>query len=1168
MREKKLLLLCCMTLFMPFSGLSNAAGQGVNTKYEKVIKSQPLTDVLKQLEKTYGVKIIFSYEDLQSYRVTAQVKADNVRDALSQIIGSIPVTYSVSGNYINVKTTADASAKMPEANQVLVKGQVVDSEGDAIVGATIKVEGGNANKTYAVTDINGEFSLTLPKGKGVNLVASFLGMKDAKHFVACHNNASNLVIRMDDNSRNIDEVVVTGYQTISKERATGSFDKVSEKMLESRPTADISSALQGLVAGMQGKENADGSVDFTIRGTSTLLANTQPLVVVDGFPIEGTFNSINPNDVESVTVLKDAAAASIWGTRSANGVIVVTTKRGKTKKLQVEGKAFWRIGTNPDIEYITTQADSRTTVDYEMRALENGWDMGYAYSPGFSYLYYNPLSLATELYYKNKYYGLSDEEMNAGLEKLRNTSNRKQLKKYLMQTALLQQYNANISGGTDKMDNYMSLMYEKNAESTIRRGYERFMLNYNTQYKFNKIVTASVAATLQKRKQNTSGVTVSEFSELSPYELLVNEDGSYAPNLNTWNRFELENVAQNLPYSDLSYNLLQEVRNRQYITDYTKYRIQMGLNFKLFKGLTYDMKLQYERNESSYKGYDNESTFKVRSTVDYYTHYDSDANQLLASYLPKGGIINSNRSENHNTIFRNQLSYSNVFGKHDITTLAGMEASAYVTNTTTDPTVYGYNEVTNTASSPLYGSRDDVYDIMGYTENYPGGATTYSDREDRYLSYFANAAYMYDGLYGASFSVRSDGSNFVSKDKSLRWAPMWSAGVKWNMHNEKFMANAKWVDRLTLRATYGLNGNAEKSTSPQTLISSYYNGTLNSTMAYVASYGNPRLKWETTHTTDVGVDFSFFGNMLSGKIDYYSRYSKDVIGDVTIPAVYGSTTQRINNAEISNRGVELELTGRFNVKPIDLGIQSTVTFAYNKNKIEKLYNPSLYCYDLVESTTFVEGKPIGSIYSYKFAGTEDGIPYVYGANGEKASMNDLTLHNRTLGLDIMEYSGTTVSPYTFGWVNQFNWKGLELYVFITGKFGGVFRAPTTTFPVLSGDKPFVSKYISDFANSDGTLIPTWPNKDEFYMYRWDRYIPNLSYFVEDASFIRLKEIDLSYNLPDFLIRKVGLKGVKLFVQARDLGMLYTANKYGYDPEWLPGSNKPAASFTFGANINF
>ena len=526
-------------------------------------------------------------------------------------------------------------------------------------------------RVITVTDINGQYTLEVQSGDLVSF--TFVGMTDK--VIKAQVNKKMVNVQLESNATALADVVITGYQTLSKERATGSFDKVDSSVLSSRPTADLSTALQGLVAGMQATEKEDGSIDFLIRGSSSLYADKKPLLVVDGFPIQGDFSSINPNDVESVTVLKDAAAASIWGARSANGVIVVTTKKGKKDKVQVDVQAFVRIGTNPDLEYIMNQADSRTMVDYEMRAFENNWKMAaWEYAPTFSKIQ-NSLTLAQELYYANKYQGLSKEEMEQGLERLRNTSNRQQLKDYLMQTQLLQQYNVSISGGTERMSNYMSLMYEKNDESTIKRGYEKFMINYNNSYKVTKWLTANLITTLQRKDQETSGVTIGEFSNLSPYEMLLNEDGSYATNLNVYNRAELEKLPlEKLPYSDWSYNMLREVRGREYKTTNTMYRVQLGLNAQIIKGLNYDMRVQYESTSSEYKNYDSEDTFYARNLVNLYTEYNNETQEVGVSRIPKGGVLRSGKTEYSNYVFRNQLNYNNSFAeKHEISALAGIE---------------------------------------------------------------------------------------------------------------------------------------------------------------------------------------------------------------------------------------------------------------------------------------------------------------------------------------------------------------------------------------------------------------------------------------------------------------------------------------------------------------
>lgn len=1165
--RKRLLMRCFVALLVLMCPVGDLCAQ-TDVKVSINVNSVLIRTALEQLQRE--AKIHFVYDEASidpNKKISLSYTKTPLNVVLDDFCNQTSLRYEVKRNLILIlPAKADKNVK---SSSFKMTGIVTDENGESIIGGTVKIAGTSKG---TVTDVNGRYMLDVKSGDFVTF--TFVGMTDKVIKAQANNKVVN--VQLESNSTSLADVVVTGYQTLSKERATGSFDKVDSKVLSSRPTPDLSTALQGLVAGMQSTEKEDGSIEFLIRGSSSLYADKQPLLVVDGFPIQGDFSSINPNDVESVTVLKDAAAASIWGARSANGVIVVTTKKGSKEKVKVDVQAFVRIGTNPDLDYILNQADSRTMVDYEMKAFDNNWKMSsWEYTPTFSKIK-NPLTLAQELYYANKYQGLSKEAMEQGLERLRNTNNRQQLKDNLMQTQLLQQYNASISGGTGRMSNYLSLMYEKNDESTIKRGYKKFMINYNNSYNVTKWLTANMITTLQRKEQETSGVTIGEFSNLSPYEMLLNEDGSYADNLKSYSRAELDKLPlDKLPYEDWSYNMLREVRGREYKTTNMLYRIQLGLNAKIIKGLSYDMRVQYELLSSEYKNYDSEDTFYARNLVNTYTEYKSDTQEVGVSRIPKGGVLRSGKSEYTNYVFRNQLNYSNSFAdKHEVSALAGIEISQYDTESTVNPYVYGYNKDKNTSSVPPYGygsSVDSFKDFFGSSATISGGNTSYSLRCDRYVSYYTNIGYVYDGKYGVSFSARGDGSNFVSDDPSLRWSPMWSVGAKWNISKENFMRNVDWVNYLNLRVTYGINGNAEKSTSPLTLVSvgSSVSPTTGTITGSISSFGNPSLRWEKTYTTNVGIDFDFFKNKLSGKLDVYNRKSKDVIGQVTIPSVYGTSTQKFNNAEILNRGFELELTGNFHIPSIDFGIRSTVTYAYNKNEILKLYYPSLYCYELVEADTHVEGRPVGSLYSYEYLGTENGIPYVIGANGDKISMNDVSVHNRSLGLDILNYSGTVIPPHTFGWANQFTWKDFSLYIYLTGNFGGIFRAPTLgSVPTVGSGKTFVSNSIKDFVNSDGTQYPTWPLKDEASFYLWDRYTPNLEYFVQNSSFIRLKEINLEYNLPVKLTSKLHLRGAKVFVQARNLGLIYTANDYGYDPEWLIGSNKPVATIAFGANINF
>ena len=438
--RKGLMVKCFVALIVFCCSVGEAFAQ-TDTKVTINVNNVLIRTALDQLQREAKIHFVYDEENIDSgKRVSLSYTETPLNAVLDDFCKQTSLRYEVKRNLILI-LPSKAEKTTGKHEPFYMTGVVTDETGESIIGATIMI-GGTSQGT--VTDIDGRYSLQVTPGDLVSF--TFVGMTDK--VIKAQVNKKMVNVQLESNATALADVVITGYQTLSKERATGSFDKVDSSVLSSRPTADLSTALQGLVAGMQATEKEDGSIDFLIRGSSSLYADKKPLLVVDGFPIQGDFSSINPNDVESVTVLKDAAAASIWGARSANGVIVVTTKKGKKDKVQVDVQAFVRIGTNPDLEYIMNQADSRTMVDYEMRAFENNWKMAaWEYAPTFSKIQ-NSLTLAQELYYANKYQGLSKEEMEQGLERLRNTSNRQQLKDYLMQTQLLQQYNVSISGGT------------------------------------------------------------------------------------------------------------------------------------------------------------------------------------------------------------------------------------------------------------------------------------------------------------------------------------------------------------------------------------------------------------------------------------------------------------------------------------------------------------------------------------------------------------------------------------------------------------------------------------------------------------------------------------------------------------------------------------------------
>ena len=1133
-------------------------------------------EVIRHITSTTRYRFSYVAEDVRTIPAKDYSFVDaDIRAVMDRMVAGTRLEWSEQGSVISISVRQQSQARQQQ--QTTLMGRVLNEAGHPLAGATVALKGTNRG---ASTDADGRYTLTCgPNDTTIEI--SYVGYKKAEILIA---GRSSIDIRLEPETIAIDDVVVTGYQTISRERATGAYNTVNEQTIGKNLGSSLSTALVGTTAGMQGRENADGTVDFTIRGISTLHAGSEPLIVVDGFPVEGGFRDITPNDVESVTVLKDAAAASIWGARAGNGVIVVVTKKGRRDAgLNIEVSSTWRIGNKTDLATALTTASSRDQVDYEVFYVENGFDAGYLDNAA---MLGTPYSLAREILYSD----MSDAEKQTELDKLRNRNNRGQFEKYLLRRPVMQQYNLSVSQATGRSANYFSAMYEDQTGNVIKNGTNRWRLNFNNTTNLFSWLDLNVSANLHYAKTNTSGPTLSEMGALSPYEMLLEEDGSYAVNL-TRARDQLAKLPETwgeLPYADWSYNLLREVRGREVTSTQLNTRVAGGLTFKVMPGLSYASNFQYEYNTGETYNYQSEETYFTRDMVNMWNNdvreYDASGapgRLVRYQYFPKGGILQRPTTTLvENWSWRNQVNFDRTFaGRHSITALAGMEITENQMSGRTYPWVFGYDPDKNTSSPLPVG---DVR-ITSFAPSGGPGATVYSGRvtnttfnyrNDRYVSVYGNFAYSYDGRYNLTGSIRSDASNMITDKASYRWAPLWSVGAMWHMAREEFMQPTDtWLDRLSVRLTFGYNGNVDRGTSPYTLIStgstpSLITGTFVST---IAAMGNPTMRWERTQTLNVGIDFSLWSNTLFGSVDVYDKRGKDIIGTISQPSVTGSSSKRLNVAALYNRGFEVELGA--NVRITDrVGLSTMFTYAYNKNEITELFRTNVLTGSMLAGE-YVEGYPVDAVWAYKYLGVqEDGIPYVQGVDGEPSSMSVYAINN-AVGLDVLEYMGPAIDPHTLGWTGAVHGYGFRLSWVVAGKFGGRFRAPTfSQYRNLDRGKNIVPTFISEALNGGGKLIPMLPDPDNInnlgtYAY-WGNYTSWLDTMVESSSHVKLKEITLEYTLPAALTGRIGLKQVRVTGQVRDLGNLWTKNSYGYDPEWLPGTMKPATTYALGLNINF
>lgn len=1167
----------------------------VNNKVTLQLKNASVKTFFSEMKRQTGLDFMCSADLAKHLRpITLNVKNADMSQVLNEVLGDQNCQWTRKGDIVMLTR----QTKKFTGNRLL-KGTVKDEDGEPVIGAFVKVDGTNVQ---TVTDANGYYQVRVPADRCL-VTYGYLGMESSSyHLAAGEGNASHHVVMVSSNE--LKDVMVTGYQTISRERATGSYSIIGKEELERRHSSNLADALDGLVPGMQSQDDGRGGKKFTIRGTSTMNANKTPLVVVDGYPIMDNndvdyklssnpnltaLERINPDDVESITVLKDAAAASIWGARSANGVIVITTKKGKKKNaVEVEAGTQFTIGAKQNVQHLTNLATSRQTINYQKWIFQNGY-LGEEYTPILDNIN-NCISPSEALLYQGMYWGtISEEEMNAQLEKMAQLDNRKQISKYMLQTPVISKTHASVSANIGGWDTRASLQYEHEEGDFIGRHDNTWKADWQNSYRFNKMFTVNLGLNLVNSNRHSSQISYSDLANIAPYEMLLNEDGSYAANWSpSYNSHLLGTLYDwsGFSYHNMNYNLLQEARNRRNRINNTQMRTQVGLQVNIIDGLQFNSKFQYETSRYTSTNYYGEESFYVRNMVNYYTPVGDDLQPTGSSVLPMGAISSAGKGKNHSALFRNDFSLDRVFGeKHAISAVLGNEISNYYYQSWTLPTLYGI-----TATSAGTQGQTGYFDTYDQYQSAISGVPTEGKEHltdtwnhNRYVSFYGNASYMYDERYGVSVSARSDASNMVTSEAKYRWSPLWSVGAMWNINNEAWLKDSRAINRLALRATYGKNGNAPTMSSARTTINTE-NGLIDDfTGLYpgsVSDYGNPTLRWEKTAILNLGVDFSLLDNHLFGSVDYYNKKSTDVLGQVSIASVNGTSYATFNNAAIRNNGIEVNLGTQGSAG--DFGWGANLSWAYNKNEVTKLFIEANNVSDFMNSN-YIPGYPISSIFTFEYGGMENGMPTIVDNEGNKTPISDMSVYSDAPE-KWMHYQGTSIAPHTVSLNLSVSWKDLSLSAFLNGRFGGKMRMPKFDYTMLDyyGMRTNLSAPLGDLMDSDGKVVaapshamplPTVdgdgnPLSVFDYMY-WPFYYNALNTSVESSDYIYLSEIDLNYSLPKSLFQgNKWVKNVEVFGKLENVGLLWTANSKHYNPMYLPGNWEPQLTFTLGANVKF
>ena len=1109
-----------------------ASAQGKKVSLE--VRDAALREVLQEVKSQTGVRFVYSDIEIGKGKpVTAQFNDLALQTAMERILSGQPFAFEMESDVIIIKPVKETQPAAPQAKRT-VSGVVKDDNGTPLPGVSVILKGTSAG---VATDIDGRFAIKVDDTPDIILVFSFIGMKTKEVKIG---HAQTLNVTLQNDTEALDEVVVTGVQTIEKGRATGSFALLNQDDMKQIYSTSLTEKLEGAVPGLY----VDKDNEITIRGISTLNANTKPLIVVDGFPMESSELNLNPNDIEQVTVLKDAASASIWGIRAANGVIVITTKRGKKGNgTQVTYNGNVTYGARTDLNDLHLL----NSTEYARLNFESTLVNGVSGKP-------YGLNELEKIYERMSAGELSEKQAWAEVDKIGAFNNKKQIEDNFYRHLFTQQHNISIQTGGENVSTYISLNYDQNKSQIVGNQYNKYNLLVNNDINLRHNLTASVnlRATHQYSKSNGYDELGQTYAEnLEPWQRILNDDGSYywkqgnideeyaarleALGMKTWNTNSLQEMRMNDKKSKM-YNLSSSLR----------------LAWKPIEGLELSTQGNYEFGNTEAIDWYAEDHYYTRRLTNENAEVELDEDdmpkRIIKYNLPNsGGIKDVSNSHSISYSVRNMITYSGEKEGFTYKVMAGNEFYSLEDNTYGDR-LWGYDpELLTSQSINLSDLNSGVIGYDGWLTYGLSYSPTIYESLERYTSYFGTASINYKDRYDFFGSVRLDQTNLLTNANEFRNNPSWSVGAKWNIVNEDFFKFDQ-VDDLGVRLSYGLTGNIDKSTAPDIVakadIDSY--GTMLNYLQ-VTNPANPELGWEKTYSWNLGVNGVFFNHRLRIDADFYNKKSKELLANVEVDPTSGWSSMQKNSAEVLNRGIDLTLYGRILNLP-KVKWDATLQFSYNKNKVASInYTPII---NNVYRGAPYKGQAIGYLAVHRYGGLDEKGQPTFLLEGDDTQHSYSKLG--TLTIEDLKFVGRTTPP-VFGSISTaITVHDFTLNIMATYKFGHKMRLPQP--------RPSIFGLWREWYGEEYRWVEGADNRNKWVPTHFTGYFDDSNRvdclsksdkLVDDADVIYLKSISLEWNATR-LLKKIKLKGGSLRISGENLAF-WAANRYHLNPDQITWS---------------
>lgn len=1056
-------------------------------------------------------------------RVSVKVKKETLDKVLKNTLEQQGLIFDYQNGVVVIKKK-DTVDYLPQHNVKTVSGIVKDADGIPLPGVSVIVKG---TQTGVATNLDGYFEIKVADDPALILQFSFVGMKPKELKIG---NNHELDVVLENVAENLGEVIVTGYQTLSKERATGAYGIINTQNIETKLQSNLNSVLEGQATGVVLDKN--GKIE--IRGVSTFNAEKSPLIVVDGYPIDGGLENLNPDNIENITVLKDGVAASIYGSRAANGVIVVTTTKGKIDTFNVSYKGIVSTILKPQLSALN-RASASDYIDAELDIFRQNPN-----AP--STMDRRGMGRVTWLMMQVREGNMDEKVAMDEINELRKVDGLKQAEKYFFRNQLSHQHNIAVNGGTEKNQFNAAINYLDNRSSMIHSGNSRLIFDVKNDWSPTKFISLGLTASVVYRKNNrpvqdwSDLLEYSSASYIQPYDNLVDPKTGKPTAVFSTPPYKIGNYEIIPGMKDWTYNPIEDLGKETVKTEDMQTRIGGKLRINIVEGVNIETGGVWTRGNRVEKTTYNQDSYTMRIAYNDATSKDNHANH----YIPDGAWVDEWRNTNESWTIRTQINLNRTLQgeKHRVSVLLGNEVRQRKYDNNQLASRVGFNPIAGSFipinikdyNMGLYDS-DMLFGRRYMISRFKTGS--YDFRDVRFVSWYGNASYEYNNRYLLSGSVRLDLTNFFGTDPEYRYKPLWSVGGTWKVSEENFF-DVSWINRWHLRASYGINGNISLDEGPFMILSVGSFSDMTQGVSYgVASPPNNQLRWEKTQTTNIGTDLTLFGNRINLTLDYYLKYSTDLLASDAIDPTTGFSSVTRNAGKMTNRGIEFSINADV-VRYKDFLWNTTFNISYNKNLVKEYNVTRSYASSYTGPPIQVAGYAADGLFGYRYAGLDNnGQALGYTEDGEKKLLASLKPE------DIV-CLGSVRPKYDLSFTNVFKYKDMQLSFMFIAKLGHKYRKDG--FYGTNYQNRHVAERWKEPGDEKTKKYPVLQggSSDSFYF-------PYTDFLIGKASYMKLRDVTLSYSLPHQWIQTIGMTQTRVYFQARNLWTV-TAQGVDIDPE--------------------